>query len=648
MTLESSLHTEPPPGADRVQGASLEPMPEPAAGAAAGAAGAVNGVPQGRVAMLSADVAGKIAAGECVERPASVVKELVENALDAGATRIHVEMEDGGRALIRVNDNGRGMTQDDMVLAVQRHATSKIRGLEDLGAIQTLGFRGEALPSIAAVSRLEIVSTVQDGVPSRLLIEGGDVVDLRACGAPGGTSVAVRDLFFNTPARLKFLRSAQTEFGHALEHLTRLAIAHHRVAFRVVHNGRETLNTPGSPDALNAIVAAYGPDTGREMVRVGSETAPIRVSGYVSRPAFTRANRSQQSFFVNRRWVRNRTIGHALDQAYRTLLTVGRHPVAAIMLDIDSGLVDVNVHPTKAEVRFLREWEVHQAVSRAVKDALLGVSLVPEVQIAARTPSHEPAATLWDTSTVERSPSGPFDPLPGRGPSGSGSPEFRGAGVENESDWQSVPEDPYRGSGAGTPLSAREAYVGADLTAHGSSSIAASCAPLAGARIVGQMHRCYIVAETPAGIILIDQHAAHERILYEKFLQRGERFEVQSLVVPMTLNLGHREAALATDRLADFEALGFQMEPFGPGAFLVRSVPLLGRRQNYEELIRDLVDELASVDFGRKMRLRRDHIAASMACRAAIKQGDSLSLPEMNALLDDLCGVDNPLDLPTN
>ncbi|MDQ2733110.1 MAG: DNA mismatch repair endonuclease MutL, partial [Armatimonadota bacterium] len=466
------------------------------------------------VTVLSPDLASKIAAGECVERPASVVKELVENSLDAGATRITVEMEDGGRLLIRVSDNGHGIDREDLVLSVQRHATSKLTNLEDLASIRTLGFRGEALPSIAAVSRLEILSGVRDGTPSRLTMIGSEIEDLRSAGAPVGATVTVRDLFFNTPARLKFLRSAQTEFGHALEHITRLAISHHTVAFRVIHNGREALNTPGSPDPLNAMVSAYGPDIGREMIAVNYDVPPLKVYGYISRPALTRANRGQQSFFVNRRWVRNRTIGHALDQGYRTLLTVGRHPIAALLLDVSPELVDVNVHPTKAEVRFVRDWEIHQAAARAVKDALMAVDLVPHVQVAKGA---DPEFIQTPLPYAERS-------YAERPPDGTGLGAVIGS-------WEPQSEHP------GEPLwTARESGQWPD------NSGSVTCGPLRGARIVGQMHRCYILLENAEGILLVDQHAAHERILYEKFLHRAGQQDVQRLVVPIMLSLGHREA----------------------------------------------------------------------------------------------------------
>ncbi|HET6385383.1 MAG TPA: DNA mismatch repair endonuclease MutL [Armatimonadota bacterium] len=609
------------------------------------------------VAVLSAEIAGQIAAGECVERPASVVKELAENALDAGATRITVEMEDGGRDLIRVIDNGGGMSREDLVLAVQRHATSKLKELDDLSNILTLGFRGEALPSIAAVSRLEIVSTLGDSAPNRLALEGSEIVELCGCGAPRGTTVTVRDLFFNTPARLKFLRSAQTEFGHALEHLTRLAIAHHQVAFRVLHNGREALNSPGASDPLNAIVAAYGPDTARQMVQVDLNAPPFRVYGYVSRPALTRANRSQQSFFVNRRCVRNRTLGHALDQAYRTLLTVGRHPIAAVLIEAPPAMVDVNVHPTKAEVRFLRDWEVHQVVARAIKDALLAVDLVPQVHLNASAAS-APASTqpaLWENRDLSPRPdrppwTGPVSDVPGNPSEGAWSGEAftpereRDAGVDPFSTVDPFsPEDLRAGHLSGSPA---ESDPGSGFVAR--ETMAPTCPFLTGARVVGQLHRCYIVAETRGGILLVDQHAAHERILYEKFLNRGSGCDVQQLVVPLTLTLGRREAALAADRLDDFRLLGFAMEPFGPDTFLVRTAPMFARRTNYEQLLRDLVDELAAADFGRRMRLQRERIAASMACRAAIKQGDPLSPREMEALIEDLCSVDTPLEVPTN
>lgn len=347
------------------------------------------------IALLDEHTANRIAAGEVVERPASVVKELVENSIDAGATQITVVLEEGGKELIKVVDNGMGMTREDAVLSLQRHATSKIRDAEDLDSIRTLGFRGEALPSMASVSVIEMI-TKHEAEPdgARLEVEAGTIINLEPVGAPRGTTISVRKLFFNTPARLKFLKTAQTEMGHITEIIGWFAMAYPNIAFRLMHGGREVLASPATGIRLNSVTHILGKDVARQLVPIGFETGVMKVEGFVSNPQLTRINRRDQSFFVNGRPIRSKTITHAVDQAYRGLLQPGRYAIAVVFVDLVPELVDVNVHPTKTEVKFSSEHEVHSAVHRAVNSALMAGAAAPTLTHAPSQPAQRPTPDL--------------------------------------------------------------------------------------------------------------------------------------------------------------------------------------------------------------------------------------------------------------
>lgn len=358
-----------------------------------------------RICLLSENTVNRIAAGEVVERPASVVKELVENSIDAGARAIVVEVEVGGKRLIRVIDDGEGMSPADALLSLQRHATSKIRDAEDLQSIITLGFRGEALPSIAAVSRFELLTKRPDlDTGMRLLVENGQVLEAEECAARNGTTVTVRDLFYSTPARLKFLKSTSTELSHITELMTRFALAFPEISFRLLHNGQEIFATQGSSDPRHALIAVFGRDAARELRTIDSTRGYLRIIGYVSPPHLTRPTRALQSFFVNRRLVRHRVLSRALDDAYRTLTPEGRHPIAAIFLEVPPHSVDVNVHPTKAEVKFAHEGEVYHALLNAVRDALLQQGMSPSALpgLHAETEIRSaPARSTWQPAPQE-------------------------------------------------------------------------------------------------------------------------------------------------------------------------------------------------------------------------------------------------------
>lgn len=569
-----------------------------------------------RIHLLQEHTVNRIAAGEVVERPASVVKELVENSIDAGARTIVVEVEQGGKRLIRVTDDGEGMSPADALLSIQRHATSKIRDAEDLQSIQTLGFRGEALPSIAAVSRFELLTKRADlDTGMRLLVENGQVVEAEECAARNGTTVTVRDLFYNTPARLKFMKSVATELSHITELMTRFALAFPETSFRLLHNGQEIFSSQGSSDPRHALLAVFGRDIARELRTIDFTEGHLHVTGYVSPPHLTRPTRALQSFFVNRRLVRHRVLSKALDDAYRTLTPEGRYPIAAIFLQVPPYSVDVNVHPTKAEVKFAHEGEVYHAVWTAVRQALLQQGMIPSASpglhsgVDVSPPAERPVAgqTIWQPA-----PSPPQEPLP--------TELIRRAGI----DLTSV------SSAEGRPTTRPYAEM------------------LEGFQVLGQINRTYIIASSPRGLLIIDQHVAHERVLYEKLtlLRHRQPVPIQHLLTPLVLHLDRRTATLLGEHLQEMQHMGFLLEPFGSDSVVLRGVPVWLGQRNVEALVRDLLDEISELSVQRHLPLTDETLIATTACKMAVKAGDSLSHAEMTHLLQELADTENPYLCP--
>ncbi|MDW8289903.1 MAG: DNA mismatch repair endonuclease MutL [Armatimonadota bacterium] len=569
-----------------------------------------------RIHLLEEQTVNRIAAGEVVERPASVVKELVENSIDAGARAILIEVEQGGKRLIRVTDDGEGMSPADALLSIQRHATSKIRSAEDLHSILTLGFRGEALPSIAAVSRFEMLTKRADlDTGMRLVVEGGQVVEAEECAARNGTAVTVRDLFYNTPARLKFLKSVATELSHITELVTRFALAFPEISFRLLHNGQEIFASQGGTDPRHALLAVFGREVARELRPIEHSEGYLRITGYVSPPHLTRPTRSLQSFFVNRRIVRHRVLSKALDDAYRTLTPEGRHPIAALFLHVPPHSVDVNVHPTKAEVKFAHEGEVYHAVFNAVRQALLEQGMIPSA-----LPGLQSAVSLPQ-------------------------PEARPAGVPSV--WQPAPPPPREVLHA--ELMRR---AGIDLSQVAPVEVASVPRPYAemleGFEVLGQLHRTYIIASSLRGLLIIDQHVAHERVLYEKLtVQRQKQpVPVQHLLTPLVFHLDRRTATLLGEHLREMQQMGFLLEPFGADSVVLRGVPAWLGQRNAEALVRDLLDEISDLGVQRRLPLTDETLVATTACKMAVKAGDALSHAEMTHLLQELAETENPYLCP--
>jgi DNA mismatch repair protein MutL len=637
-----------------------------------------------RIWILPPEVAERIAAGEVVERPASVVKELVENALDAGAARITVETEGGGKVLLRITDDGCGMTPEEVGIALQRHATSKLRTADDLFEIRTLGFRGEALPSIAAVSELEILTRPR-GSPegARILVEGGQVLLHSVAAAPVGTSVTVQRLFFNVPVREKFLRADTTEAGAITEWLQRLALSRPDVSFRLVHDGREALLSAGTREPLNAVVAILGRAVAREMLRIPeAEPGPdgVRLRGFIGRPTLTRSSRSSQHTYVNGRAVRSPVFYRALDDAFRATMSHGRYPVALLFLELPPDAVDVNVHPAKIEVRFRDEGAVHAAVARALR-AALRTAAVPELEPelgASIDASGAGAVAEPEVRTTVRSVAAPrlFEPPPEvtRPPSpltGSLAPQvdpLPRAGWETDpfddpSDrvappgvGPAPPPTPFADAalaGGGAPY--RHSPVPAAPTRPATSSSAAPAVTRPASPfdaelvLLGQIQDLFILAESDGVLWVIDQHVAHERVLFDRLTAEEAQEAPEALLIPAVVDTTAAQTQALQENREVLAGLGFEVEPFGRDRFALRAVPrsLVGR--NYEAAFRDLVEELADRSHGGAVRLLPDEVAAAAAgrsCKSAVKAGRPLSRPEMEALLRDLRSARNPHTCP--
>ena len=541
------------------------------------------------IKILAPQVVSKIAAGEVVERPASVVKELVENSLDAGASQITVESQGGGVNLIRVTDNGSGIAASEAELAFMRHATSKIDTPADLEKITTLGFRGEALPSIAAVADVEIITQAgDDTVGSYLRIGNGTIVHKEKHSRPRGTTITVHHLFRHFPARLKFLKSPATENSHIANLLTQYALAFPEVKFSLSIDGRLTMRTPGSGKLRDTVAEVYSVEVAQQMIEMSESDQAYAVNGLVSPASLARSSRNYLSFFVNRRWVRSSLLTRAAEDAYQGLLMIGKHPITIITLSLPAQEVDVNVHPAKTEIKFRNTQAVYTAIGKPLRKALAGAPL-PKVKT---TTSPFAPPDLWSARSEDMA--GPF----------------------------SAPSSP------------------ASWPAKG--DIRTSLPIL---RVVGQLASSYIMAEGPEGLYLIDQHAAHERILFEKILAQRSRqkLEIQGLLEPLNIELSPKQEEILNSRSELLNQFGLSLEHFGGRSYLLRAVPAVIKAGNLAEAVRTLLDSLASDE---EPLRREEKVAQSLACHGAVKAGDSLTTEEMRELIKQLEQAEQPRTCP--
>lgn len=552
------------------------------------------------IRVLSEELASQIAAGEVVERPASVVKELMENAIDAGATRISIRVEDAGRKLIEVSDDGSGISPEELPLAVSRHATSKLNSAEDLFRIRTLGFRGEALASIGSVSRLLLVSRrTEQQLGARIIVEGGRTISTELIGSVTGTLVQVRDLFYNTPARLKFLKRDITEKQQIDNLVSRYALAYAHKAIHLEEDGKAVLQTSGNGDRREVLAQLYGVELSRQLIEVIFKEDGIIVNGFVSPISINRSNRKDITFFVNGRWVQDTALISALLKAYQSYLMVGRYPLSVLFIDLPPEQVDVNVHPAKAEVRFRQPDEIFTSVQRAVRRALMAYSPVPQLS-----------------------------PAPWRGQAWSAAPVADGG-------WSST-------------LSGSQVLHPRSDTADTENSLNPA-APFAGGipllRLIGQIGATYLVAEGPDGLYLIDQHAAHERVLFEKMQRQKGNIVKQALLEPLLIQIPPQSAKIIRDNLQIIREIGFDLEEFGSNSFRLSAIPALFTNKDPQAAIRSVVEDFEE-DETPLQGMIEDQLIARICKRMAIKGGAVLSTDEQQVLLRDLEACGSPRTCP--
>ena len=619
-----------------------------------------------QIALLSQETIDKIAAGEVIERPSSVVKELVENAIDAGSSAVTVEIKDGGISFIRISDNGCGIEKEQIPLAFLRHSTSKIKSVEDLFTVTSLGFRGEALSSIAAVSQVELITkTNGDFTGSRYLIEGSKEVSLEEIGAPDGTTFIIRNLFYNTPARKKFLKSAQTEGTYIHELMQRMILSHPDVAFKFIMNNQVKLQSSGNGNIKDIIYHLYGRDITKALLPITHESELFKVSGFIGKPMISRGNRGYELYFVNGRFIRSQILSKAIEDAFKPFLMQHQYPFTVLYFEIDSSLLDVNVHPTKMELRFSNQQELYREVQNILSAALVHRDIIPEV------PVDTPKKNEMEAPKIEKVMPEPFEqkrleeirkavrkdsPYEVKYPDRQ--PERREAWhAQSQPEHKPPVKEQLHASGVtGTEKElAKEAYVLREEETYGAKPEGSyeqgsflKEEEMAKQKIIGQLFDTYWLVEYNDRLFIVDQHAAHEKVMYEKLKKQFEKkeFTSQAISPPIVITLSMREAETLERFKEQFTKLGFEIEHFGGAEYSICGVPGNLYRLNTRDVLIEMLDELTD---GISERTTADVILdkiASMSCKAAVKGSQRLSLPEMEQLMKDLMKLDNPYNCP--
>lgn len=633
-----------------------------------------------QIALLSQETIDKIAAGEVIERPSSVVKELVENAIDAGSSAVTVEIKEGGISFIRISDNGCGIEREQIPLAFLRHSTSKIKSVEDLFTVTSLGFRGEALSSIAAVSQVELITkTNGDFTGSRYLIEGSKEVSLEEIGAPDGTTFIVRNLFYNTPARKKFLKSAQTEGTYIHELMQRMILSHPDVAFKFIMNNQVKLQSSGNGNIKDIIYHLYGRDITKALLPIAHESELFKVSGFIGKPMISRGNRGYELYFVNGRFIRSQILSKAIEDAFKPFLMQHQYPFTVLYFEIDSSLLDVNVHPTKMELRFSNQQELYREVQSILSAALVHRDIIPEV------PVDTPKKNEMEVPKIEKVMPEPFEQkrleeirkavrkdspyeikYPVSRPMGTGSVSSAAQEKLLDTIKSMPPEDmmeeriqkellPEQSKKETEKELAKEAYVLREEETYGAKPKGSyeqgsflKEEEMAKQKIIGQLFDTYWLVEYNDRLFIVDQHAAHEKVMYEKLKKQFEKkeFTSQAISPPIVITLSMREADVLERFKEQFTKLGFEIEHFGGAEYSICGVPGNLYRLNTRDVLIEMLDELTD---GISERATTDVILdkiASMSCKAAVKGSQRLSLPEMEQLMKDLMKLDNPYNCP--
>ncbi|AUZ26481.1 DNA mismatch repair endonuclease MutL [Bacillus subtilis] len=603
-----------------------------------------------KVIQLSDELSNKIAAGEVVERPASVVKELVENAIDADSTVIEIDIEEAGLASIRVLDNGEGMETEDCKRAFRRHATSKIKDENDLFRVRTLGFRGEALPSIASVSHLEITTSIGEGAGTKLVLQGGNIISESRSSSRKGTEIVVSNLFFNTPARLKYMKTVHTELGNITDVVNRIALAHPEVSIRLRHHGKNLLQTNGNGDVRQVLAAIYGTAVAKKMLPLHVSSLDFEVKGYIALPEITRASRNYMSSVINGRYIKNFPLVKAVHEGYHTLLPIGRHPITFIEITMDPILVDVNVHPSKLEVRLSKETELHDLIRDGIKDVFKKQQLIPSAQLPKKSASvikNEQQFITFDEKPAERK-------VPEKSAAPSYSPMKLSSVVKEPVDVEEelpplqfdAPPIVDQEQSIEVPDVSEEQPEALEQEYHEEQPQPTS------ERVpimypIGQMHGTYILAQNENGLYIIDQHAAQERIKYEYFREKvGEvEPEVQDMIVPLTFHYSTNEALIIEQHKQELEGVGVFLESFGSNSYIVRCHPAWFPKGEEAELIEEIIQQVLDSKHIDIKKLREE-AAIMMSCKGSIKANRHLRNDEIKALLDDLRSTSDPFTCP--
>ncbi|MGA3851265.1 DNA mismatch repair endonuclease MutL [Bacillus pumilus] len=609
-----------------------------------------------KIIQLSDDLSNKIAAGEVVERPASVVKELMENAIDASSTVIEIDVEEAGLSSIRMIDNGVGIDAEDCKLAFQRHATSKIKDENDLFRVRTLGFRGEALPSIASVSHLEMKTSTGEGAGTHLVLQGGKIISEKKTSSRRGTEIVVTNLFYNTPARLKYMKTVHTELGNISDVVNRIALAHPEVSIRLRHQGKVLLQTNGNGDVRHVLAAIYGTAVAKKMVPLHVQSLDFEVKGYISLPEVTRASRNYMSSVVNGRYVKHFPLVKAVHEGYHTLLPIGRHPITFIEMKMDPILVDVNVHPSKLEVRLSKEQELHELIKQGIKEVFQKQQLIPSASVPKKAPmpaiKNEQQSLTFDakkgnTNEAETPLSYQPEPLESVLYETSHTEAY---GMPNQE--KTEPSSPVfyeEASSERVQLEESAAsleYEDSELREDAAEAISEN------ERVpvmypIGQMHGTYILAQNERGLYIIDQHAAQERIKYEYYREKvGEiKQEVQEMLVPLTFHYSKNDMLIIEEHKEILTKVGVFLEPFGSGSYIVRSHPQWFPKGEEAELIEEIIEQVLD-DKRVDIKKLREEAAIMMSCKGSIKANRHLRNDEIKALLDELRQTKDPFTCP--
>lgn len=602
-----------------------------------------------RIIKLDKQIANKIAAGEVVDRPASVVKELLENAIDAGASNIIVEIKEGGKSYIRVTDNGSGIHKSDVEMAFERHATSKIRDVEDLNTIVSLGFRGEALASIASVSQVELITKTEDVISgSYLELHEGKIIEHREIGCPQGTTFVIKNLFYNTPARFQFMKSNAAETSYISNIIGKYALAYPNISFRFINNGTVGFTTSGSGSVINNIACIYGKEIAKYMYPITDKDGPISLEGYISKPSVSRGNRQLQAFFVNGRYIKSKIVHEAIDEAYKTLVMVNKFPVCILYLTIPPDKLDVNIHPTKTEIRFYDESYIKEFIIHALRKRLLHENLIPDINLDA------PKSNMDSQGCIQ-------EQMIDLNLSSATTNEFvRATDTFKGNEQQTVKEDklPFIANNKmkdNIPKKVEKAeIIEEDIRMSGPTEKVHKVAyakpsrpqSLQNIRIIGQVFNSYLIGQDGDIMYLIDQHAAHERIMYEQLLRQYKQQSIisQKRLTPMVIELSFAEFEAVKNHMDIFIRLGFDIEEFGINAYILRAVPVVFGEPQAKEFFLEVLDNLQK-EIHNSYDMKMDKII-HMACKQAIKAKDKLNAVEITELLKQLSSLENPFTCP--